>query len=83
MPFHLEYEAVDEDHLKKILAYMYQAKCFHALFGEAAIYYKNLGLNALAGERSTLAGFLMRHIAMVGSMGRFVIKGLVHPDRRL
>jgi hypothetical protein len=61
---------------------MYRAKCFHALFREAAFYYKNLGLDASAGERSTLAGILMRHIAMVRSMGCFVIKGLVHPDRR-
>ncbi len=82
MPFHLECEAVDEDHLEQILAYMYRAKCFQALLGEAAFYYKNPGLNALAGERSTLAGILMRHIAMVQSMGHFVIKGLVHPDHR-
>jgi hypothetical protein len=83
MPFHLECEAVNEDNLKQILAYMYQAKCFHTLLGEAAFYYKNPGLNASAGERSTLAGILMRHIAIVRSMGCFVIKGLVHTDRRL
>ncbi len=65
MPFHLECEVVDEDHLKRILAYMYQAKHFQALLGEAEFYYKNLGLNALAGEHSTLAGILMRHIAKV------------------
>ena len=61
---------------------MYHTKRFQALFGKAGFYYKNSGLDALAGERSTLAGVLMRHIAMVRSMGRFVIKGLVHPDRR-
>jgi hypothetical protein len=82
MPFHLECEVVDEDHLKQILAYIYQAKHFHALLGEAAFYYKNPGLDALAGERSTPAGILMRHIAMVQSMGHFVIKGLVHLDHR-
>ncbi len=82
MPFHLECEVVDEDHLEQILAYMYQAKRFQALFGEAAFYYNNPGLDASAGERSTLAGILMRHIAMVQSMGHFVIKGLVHLDRR-
>jgi hypothetical protein len=82
MPFHLECEAVDEDHHKQFLAYMYQAKCFQALFGEAAFYYKNPGLDTSAGKRSTLVGILMRHIAMVRLMGHFVIKGLVHPDRR-
>ncbi len=82
MPFHLECEAVDKYHLKQILAYMYRAKHFHTLFGEAAFYYKNSGLDESAGERSTLAGILMRHIAMVHSMGCFVIKGLVQPDRR-
>jgi hypothetical protein len=82
MPFHLECESVDEDHLEQILAYMYQAKCFQELFGEGAFYYKNPGLNALAGEHSTLVGILMKHIAMVQLMGHFIIKGLVHPDRR-
>jgi hypothetical protein len=83
MPFHLECEAVDEDHLKQILAYMYRAKCFQALFWEAEFYYKIPRLDASAGEeRSTLAGILMRHIALVRSMGSFIIKGLVHPDRR-
>ncbi len=82
MPFHLECEAVDEDHLKQILAYMYRAKCFEALFGEATFYYNNPGLDASAGERSTLVGIYMRHIAMVRLMGHFVIKGLVCPDCR-
>ncbi len=43
MPFHLECMVVDEDHLEQILAYMYQAKRFQVLFGEAAFYYKNSG----------------------------------------
>ena len=59
---------------------MYHTKRFQALFGKAGFYYKNSGLDASAGERSTLAGVLMRHIGMVRSMGRFIIKGLVHPD---
>ena len=83
MPFHLECEALEEDHLEQIFAYMYQSKRFcQALFGGAAFYYKNLGFDASEGERSTLARILMRHIAMVRSMGQFVIKGLVHLDRR-
>ncbi len=49
---------------------------FQGLFGEAAFYYKNPGSNVLAGERSILAGILMRHIAMAQSMGRFIIRGL-------
>ena len=82
MPFHLECEALEEDHLEQILAYMYRTKRFQALFGEAGFNYKNPGLDASAGERSTLAGVLMRHIAMIRLMGQFVIKGLVHPDCR-
>ncbi len=82
MPFHLECVAVNEDHLEQILAYIYQAKRFQVLFGEAAFYYKNPGPNASTGECSTLAGILMRHVAMVQSMGRFSIRGLHHPDRR-
>ena len=68
--------------VKQILAYMYRTKRFHALFGEAVFYYRNPGLYASAGGRSTLEGVLMWHIAMVRLIGRFVIKGLVHPDRR-
>jgi hypothetical protein len=81
MPFHLECVAADEDHLDQILAYMYRSKRLQGLFGEAAFYYKNPGTNASAGERNVLAGILMRHIAMVQSMGRVYIRGLQHPDR--
>jgi hypothetical protein len=82
MPFHLKCVAVDEGHLEQILACMYQAKRFQVIFGEAAFYYKNPGPDALVGERSTLVGILMRHIAMVRSMGHLPIRGLHHPDRR-
>jgi hypothetical protein len=68
-PFHLECEASKEDHLEKILAYMYRTKLFQALFGEAAFYYRNPELNASAGECSTLARVFMRHISMVRLMG--------------
>ena len=81
MPFHLEYVSTDEDHLDQILAYMYRAKRFQGIFGEAAFYYKNPGPEASAGERNVLAGILMRHIAMVRSIGRVYIKGITHPDR--
>ncbi len=81
MPFHLECIATNEDHLDQILAYMYRLKCFQGLFGEAAFYYRNPDTDASAGERNVLAGILMRHIAMVRSMGRVYIRGLQHPDR--
>ncbi len=54
MPFHLECEAVDEDHLEKILAYMYQAKRFHALLGEVAFYYKTQGSTRWLGSVALL-----------------------------
>ena len=83
MPFYLECKALKEDHLEQILAnIMYCTKCFQAPFREAGFYYKHPGLNASAGECSTLAGVLMRHIVMVRLMGRFVIKGLVHLGHR-
>jgi hypothetical protein len=50
MPFHLECVAVNEDHLEQILAYMYQAKCFQVLLGEAAFYYKK---NLMCRREST------------------------------
>jgi hypothetical protein len=81
MPFHLECVATNEDHLDQILAYMYRSKCFQGLFGEAAFYYRNPGTDASAGERYVLAGILMRHIAMVQSMGRVYTRGLQHLDR--
>jgi hypothetical protein len=80
MPFHLKCIANDEDHLEPILAYMYQSKQFQRLFRVAAFYYKNPGPDASAGERSTLVGILMRHIAMVQSMGHVYLKGLYHLD---
>ncbi len=79
MPFHLECVATNEDHLDQILAYMYRSKRFQGLFGEVAFYYRNPGTDASAGERNVLAGILMRHIAMVRSMGRVYIRGLQFP----
>jgi hypothetical protein len=81
MPFHLECVATNEDHLDQILAHMYRSKRFQGLFGEAAFYYRNPGTDASAGEHDVLAGILMRHIAMVRSMGRVYIRGLQHLDR--
>ena len=81
MPFHLEYQAMHGESLEHILAYMYRTKRFQGLFGEAAFYHRNPGVEATAGERDILAGVLMRHIAMVRSSQRIILKGLTKPDR--
>ena len=81
MPFHLEYQAMHRESLEHILAYMYRTKWFQDLFGEAAFYHRNPGIEATAGERDILAGVLMRHIAMVWSSQRIILKGLTKPDR--
>ncbi len=39
-------------------------------------------MDATAGDQGILAGVLMQHIAMVRSMSRVILKGLVHPDRQ-
>ncbi len=82
MPFHLEYLAVDEEKLDQILAYMYHSRHFQGLFGDAAFFHRNPGVDATAGDQGILAGVLMQHIAMVQSMSRVILKGLVHPDRQ-
>ncbi len=82
MPFHLEYLEEEEDCLEQNLAYMYQTKRFQGLFGEASFYHKNPGIKVSAGKRNILAGVLMRHIAMVRSTNRVILKGLSCPDRR-
>jgi hypothetical protein len=82
MPFHLEYLAVKEEMLEQILAYMYRSKRFQGLFGDAAFFHRNPGVDATAGDHGILAGVLMRHIAMVRSMTRVTLKGLVHSDRQ-
>jgi hypothetical protein len=79
-PFHLEYLAVDEKKLDQILAYMYHLRRFQRLLGDAAFFHRNPGVDATTGDQGILAGVLMRHIAMVQSMSRVILKGLVHPD---
>jgi hypothetical protein len=81
MPFHLEYLKVNEDELEHILAFMYWTKRFQGLFGEAAFYHQNPGMDSTTGEREILAGVLMPHIAMVRLSSRVLHKGLVKPDR--
>jgi hypothetical protein len=81
MPFHLEYQVMHGESLEHILAYMYRTKRFQGLFGEASFYHRNPGMEATAGERDILAGVLMRHIAMVRSSQRIILKGLTKPDR--
>jgi hypothetical protein len=81
MPFHLEYLPINEDILEHILAFMYPTKRFQCLFGEAAFYHQNQGYDSMAGDHEILAGFLMRHIAMVRSMSQVILKGLTKPDR--
>ncbi len=49
-PHHLEYVFVMEEHLELTLHYMYQSKRFQFLFGEAAFYYKNPGMEASGSE---------------------------------
>jgi hypothetical protein len=79
-PFHLEYVATDKKHLDQILADMVWSKQFQALFGKAPFYHRNPGLDASGLERSILAGVLMRHIAMVGSINKVPLRGISHPD---
>ncbi len=73
---------ISEDKIEAFLAFMYCIKWFQGLFGEAAFYFKNPGLEASAGERTILAGVLTRHIAMVWSTSQIILKGLIHPDRQ-
>ena len=80
MPFHLEYLKANEEELEHILAFMYRMKRLQGLFGEAAFYHRNPGMDSTAGEREILAGVLMRHIAMVRSTSRVLPKGLTKPD---
>ncbi len=44
-------------------------------------HYSNPGTDTSAGEHNVLAGILMRHIAMVRSIGHVYIRGLQLPDR--
>ena len=81
MPFHLEYLKTNKDELEHILAFMYRTKRFQGLFGEASFYHQNPGMDSTAGKREILAGVLMRHIAMVRSTSRVLLKGLTKPDR--
>jgi hypothetical protein len=82
MPYHLKYVAAHKEHLELILYYMYPSKIFQGLFGKAAFYYKNLGQEASASEWNTLAQILTRHIAMVHSMNKVILKGITHIDWR-
>jgi hypothetical protein len=82
MPFHIKCLAILEDKVKAILAFMYHVKWFQGIFGEAAFFFKNPGLDALAGKCTILAGVLTCHIAMVCLTSRIIIKGLIHPDRQ-
>ncbi len=77
MPYHIECLTILEDKIKAILAFMYWVKRFQGLFGEAAFYFKNPGLEALAGEHTILAGVLIRHIAMVWLMSRIILTAQV------
>ncbi len=81
-PYHLEFVFVMEEHLELILHYMYWSKRFQFLLGEVAFYDKNPGMEASGSEQGTLAGVLMRHIAMVRSMNKVILKGIAHVDRR-
>jgi hypothetical protein len=81
-PYHLEYVLVMEEQLELILHHMYCSKQFQILSGEVAFYYKNPRMEALGSEQGTLAGVLMCHIAMVQSMNKVLLKGIVHVDRR-
>jgi hypothetical protein len=82
MPYHIECLAILEDKIEAILAFMYHVKQFQELFGEAAFYFKNPGLEASAGEHTILAGVLTHHIAIVQSTSWIILKGLIHPDRQ-
>jgi hypothetical protein len=57
MPFHLECESLEEDHLAQILAYMYRMKRFQALFGKSGFYYKTQGSTHQRGSAVLLQGF--------------------------
>ena len=52
MPFHLEYLKTNEEELEHILlACMYDwTKRFQGLFGEAAFYHQNPGMDSKAGD---------------------------------
>ncbi len=65
MPNRIKCLRILENKIKAILAFTYRVKRFQGLFGEAVFYFKNPSLEALAGERTILAGVLTCHIAMV------------------
>jgi hypothetical protein len=81
MPLHLEYLLKDKDMFKHILAFMYCTNQLQRILGEAAFCHWNPGFDSMAGDQKILAGVLMRHIAMVWSTSRVILKGLTKPDR--
>jgi hypothetical protein len=76
MPWHLEYRTTDKSAIDALLSYMYNSGRIERVLGGAAFHHKN-SPDADFNQRNVNATVLTRHIAMVCSMGRVSLRGLV------
>jgi hypothetical protein len=80
MPWHLKYRTTDKAAIDALLSYIYNSGRMEHVLEGAAFHHKN-SPDADFNERNVNAAILTRHVAMVCSMGRNSLRGLVDLDR--
>ncbi len=80
MPRHLEYRTTDKAAIDVLLSYMCNSGRMECIQGGAAFHRKNFP-DADFNQRNVNAAILTWHVAMVCSMGRVSLRGLMDPDR--
>jgi hypothetical protein len=76
MPWHLEYRTTDKAAIDALLSYMYNSGRMEHVLGGAAFHHKN-SPDADFNQRNVNATILTWHIAMIRSMSRVSLRGLM------
>lgn len=78
---HLEIRESDKELFQALFNYILLSKADKKLLGQFARFYYGAGAGSSITERNDLGGMLQNHVAVIRSMGKVALPGIVHPDK--
>lgn len=78
---HIEIRQSDKDLFKELFKFITLTKSDKKHFGQFARFHYGCPPGSSLTERETIGGMLQNHIAVVRSMGKVSLPGIMHPDK--
>ena len=78
---HIEIRQTDKEFFKELFKFITLSKSDKKYFGQFTRFHYGCPPGSSLTERETLGGMLQNHIAVIRSMGKVALPGVLHPDK--